>query len=179
MKKNQLLIVAVFALIFSAFTLTTLVSWNIADDYEIRFEGRGAVGSFSDLDGAIIFDVDNLAQSKMNVSVDVATISTGNKTKDRHARGSNWFDAKKYPKISFQSKEFKKSGNSYEVIGDLNLHGVIKEITIPFTFTNQNSGGLFEGSFTVNRQDYGITGPFYGFTVADELKVDLKVPVEQ
>ncbi|MEL7423299.1 MAG: YceI family protein [Bacteroidota bacterium] len=169
-----------FLIAFSAFAFTPFYfsTWNIADDYNIRFSGRGAEGTFSGLQGTINFDAANLANAHMDVSVDVKTISTGNNTKNKHARGDSWFDAERYPKITFRSEQFRKKGQAYEVVGDLTLHGTTKEVTIPFTFTKNTNGGLFVGTFTVDRQEYGIEGPLLAFTVGDDFEIKLRVPVD-
>ncbi|MEL6972549.1 MAG: YceI family protein [Bacteroidota bacterium] len=169
-----LVLVSTILFSFSSFYFS---SWNISDDYNIRFSGRGADGTFSGLQGTINFDPANLANARMDVSVDVKTISTGNNTKNKHARGDSWFDAETYPKITFRSEQFRKKGQAYEVVGDLTLHGTTKEVTIPFTFTENTNGGLFVGTFTVDRQEYGIEGPLLAFTVGDDFEIELRVPV--
>ena len=153
-------------------------SWNITDDYSVRFSGRGAEGTFKGLQGSIAFDPTNLANARMDVSVDVKTISTGNNTKNKHARGDSWFDAEKYPQIKFRSKRFVSTGDSYQVTGDLTLHGTTKEVQIPFSFEESNSGGIFIGQFKIDREEYGIKGPLVSFMVGDEFTVDLRVPVQ-
>ena len=161
--------------ILSSFLLSSLQNWKISDDYSIKFSGNGAEGTFSKLTGTIVFDPQQLDQSNFDVLVDASTIDTGNKTKDKHARGSSWFDVEKYPNIGFKSSSFKRTADGYDVTGILDLHGVKKEITIPFTF----SDSVFEGKFMVNRDEFEITGPFFGFVVGDEFDVVLKVPVTQ
>lgn len=166
------------AFAFTAFTGVMMTSWNLSDDYVIRFEGRGTTGNFGDLSGDIVFDPAAITAARMNVRVAVNTISTGNKTKDKHALGSSWFDAEQFPTITLQSTEFKQTDSGLLLIGKLTMHGVTKAISLPFTFTANASGGIFAGEFTVNRQDYGIKGPFMAFTVSDEFQVQLKVPVK-
>ncbi|MEM9676003.1 MAG: YceI family protein [Bacteroidota bacterium] len=161
-----------------AFGFTIWNTWSIADDYEIRFSGSGAEGTFQGLNGTIVFDPSALEQAKFDVSIDASTIDTGNKTKDKHARGKNWFDVEQYPEIKFRSSQVTKAGEQYQMTGTLTLHGTEKEIMFPFTFTENGGSGLFEGSFTVNREEYGIEGPFIGFLVGDDFEVNLKVPVE-
>lgn len=163
---------------FFAFSSGFVGNWNISDDYSIRFSGTGAEGTFSGLNGTINFSEENLAIANMDVSVAVNTISTGNTTKDKHARGDSWFDAEKHPRIKFRSESFRKTSSGYSVKGTLTLHGVTKTVDIPFTFAKTTDGGLFKGSFTIDRQDYGIEGPWLAFTVGDEFKIDLKVPVK-
>ncbi|MEL7119501.1 MAG: YceI family protein [Bacteroidota bacterium] len=179
MKKLNLLMTLMAFIGLTAFTSSTLNNWTIEEDYEIRFDSRGAKGTFQGLNGVIVFDENNLQASNMDVSAEVATISTGNKTKDKHAKGKNWLDAKAYPQILFKSSEFKKVDQTYEVTGDLELHGVTKKVTIPFTFEEEGTNGTFKGALTVDRKDYGITGPLFGFTVGNEITIELKVPVKK
>ena len=153
--------------------------WNIEKGYKINFSVKGAAGTFSGLTGTILFDEEHLNTSQFDVSVEVASILTGNKTKDKHARGEKWLDALSFPKISFVSSSITENGNGYEVTGFLDLRGVKKEISFAFAFTKNGEEGVFEGSFTLNREDYGIEGPFMAFMVGDEVKVNLKIPVRR
>ena len=174
---TRLLFVTLFTLPLLAFTRYSLDNYRIADDYVVQFEGRGANGTFRGLEGTIEFDTDRLAAARMDVRVAVATISTGNKTKDKHARGEGWFDAARYPTIRFQSTAFRRTADGYLVNGRLTLHGTTREIEFPFTFMPRADGGRFEGQFEVNRKDYGIEETFGQFAVTDNLTVTLRVPV--
>jgi len=148
--------------------------WDISPDYAVKFTAKKATGTFDKLQGNIQFDPANLTTAKFAVWVETATISTGNKTKDNHARGNKWLDAEQFPRISFESSEFKQTTDGYEVEGMLNIHGVAKKVSIPFTFSDQ----VFAGSLIVNRKDFGIEGPFlFGGLVGDDIKISLKVPV--
>jgi len=167
------------ACLLIAFFPATLSEWKITDEYEVRFSGSGAEGTFQGLSGTIIFDSSAPEEAKFDVSIDARTIETGNKTKNKHARGDSWFDVEQYPEISFRSSQVKPSGDGYQIIGVLTLHGVEKEISFPFTFSQNGRSGLFEGSFTVDREEFGIEGPFFGFVVGDEFEVSLKVPVKK
>ncbi|WKN42599.1 YceI family protein [Tunicatimonas pelagia] len=162
----------------TAFAFPIWNTWSISDDYEVRFSGSGAEGTFRGLTGTVVFNPDQLGQAQFDVSVDATTIDTGNKTKDKHARGKDWFDVEQYPEIKFRSSQITKVGEQYQMTGTLTLHGTEKEITFPFTFTENGSSGLFEGSFTVDREEYGIEGPFISFMVGDDFEVSLKVPVQ-
>lgn len=178
--KKIIFIAGIFLIsIFTAFTNGYVSNWNIQDDYTIKFSGRGANGTFSGLQGTIQFAADDLATAKMDVNVKVNTIDTGNKTKDKHARGESWFYAEKYPQIQFESTKFEQVEDSYLVTGDLTLRGVTKSVAIPFDFKQNDQGGEFTGEVTINRQDFGIEGPFLAFAVSDEFLVKLKVPVTQ
>jgi polyisoprenoid-binding protein YceI len=150
--------------------------WNISADYAVRFSATKAEGTFDKLQGSIQFDPSTPSAAKFDVWVETATISTGNNTKDKHARGSSWLDAEQYPRIGFKSSNFQKTDKGYQVKGKLSIHGITKEVSIPFTFKDQ----VFAGSLTVNRQDYGIEGPFlFGSLVGDEIAIVLRVPVSR
>ncbi len=152
-------------------------SYTISEDYVIAFDGSGAEGTFRGLSGEIVFDPAELSAARMDVSVDATTIETGNQTKDRHARGDAWFDVERYPKITYVAQEFTRTETGYLANGILTLHGVSKSMPLPFTFTPTADGGLFVGSMTVDREAFGIEGPWLAFTVGDEFEVELRVPV--
>jgi polyisoprenoid-binding protein YceI len=160
--------------IFSAFTIYKAIAWNIAKGWEVKFEGKDAKGKFEKLSGTINFDASDLENSTMKVSVEVTSIATGNFLKNSHAKGEKWFDSKKYSSITFTSSSFSKLQNGFSVIGELEMHGVKKVISIPFQFNNNN----FTGSFSVKRMDYNI-GSMEGMSkkVGNEIKIEITVPV--
>lgn len=165
----------VAAIIFlSAFTINSSMTLQIEEGYSIEFSSEKASGVFSNLTGDIEFDQANLAASKFNVQIEVASINTGNGMQNKHAKSDKWFDAEQYPTINFTSDKFAKTANGYEVMGTLEMHGIKKEFTMPFTFKND----IFESSFTVNRLDYNI-GSTKGMSkkVPLDIKLDISVPV--
>src|SRR5271154_1413746 len=92
---------AALALIgISAFTFIAAQDWKINDDYSIKFTSNDPSGTFKGLKGTVAFDENNLASSKFDVTIDVATINTGNGMKNGHAKSPKWFDAEKYPVIA-------------------------------------------------------------------------------
>ena len=96
--------------------------------------------------------------------------------KNKHAVSDKWFDAEKYPNITFKSNSVSKEGDSFKVTGIMNIHGVAKEMTIPFTF-NENS---FSSKFSVNRLDFGV-GTMKGMSkkVSNEINLDVTIPVSK
>ena len=172
------LVLVTLLLVASAFAVAG--SWAIGPDYAIRFSGGKAAGTFSGLAGTITYDPADPAKAAIDVRVAAATNSTGNRLKDKHARGESWFDAEKYPTIRFQSTAIARQGAAYVARGNLTLHGVTRPVAIPFRFAPTAAGrGVFTGEFTINRHDYGIEGNFLGFSVGDEFAVELRVPVAQ
>jgi polyisoprenoid-binding protein YceI len=175
MKKFIYPAAAALILMGSAFTMITAQNWQISEGYSIAFSSNDASGIFKDFKGSILFDEQNPAGSKFDVTIDVASINTGNGLQNKHAKSDEWFDAAKYPQIHFASQKIVKAGNGYQVTGDLEIHGVKKSVTIPFNFQKTAKGAAFAGTFTVNRNDFKIGKP--GGDVAEQIKLDISVPV--
>lgn len=168
-------IIAVVLLAGSAFTFLTAQGWKIADNYNIAFSLGDAGGIFKGFKGTILFDDNNPAASKFDVSLDVASVNTGNGLQNKHIKSEEWLDATKYPLIQYTSQKIVKAGNGYQVTGILEIHGVKKPVTIPFTFQHTGAGGTFAGGFTINRNDFKIGKP--GGDVEDNIKLEISVPV--
>ena len=161
-------------MLLSGFTFINATNWKIVDGYAVKFSSKNPTGIFKTMHGDVQFDENNLSASKFDVSVDVASISTGNGMKNKHAKSEKWFDAAKYPTIHFVSNKISKTNTGFEVSGNLEMHGVKKEITFPFTFTNNT----FNASFSVNRLAYGVgTNKGMSGNVPEEINVELSVPV--
>ncbi|MEQ9304095.1 MAG: YceI family protein [Marinoscillum sp.] len=174
MKKVNILTAIVAVVALSAFTIKASIDWKISDDFSIKFTSEDPTGVFTKMDGDVSFDPDDLQSSRFDVKVDVSSINTGRGMQNKHAVSDKWFDADNYPTIDFTSKSFAKTANGYEVTGTLQLHGIAKEFTMPFTFEND----VFSSSFTINRLEYNI-GDMKGMSknVPEELTVDISVPV--
>ena len=165
-------VIALSIIGFSAFTYLNS-HWEINPNYAIKFSGKRATGTFTGLKGTVDFDPVNLSTAKINVVVDATTINTGNKKKDEDAKSEGWFNVAQFPIIEFTSSAFTKQADKFSVHGTLELHGVKKEVDIPFTFVNNT----FAGTFKINRKDYNIKGSGLSFLVGSEYEINLNVPV--
>jgi polyisoprenoid-binding protein YceI len=174
MKRIALSIAAVFML-GGMFAFVQLTSWTVAQDHSIRFSGKGVSGIFKTFNATITFDETNLSTAKFLITIDVASINTGNAMQNRHATGAEWFDAAKYPQIKFTSGTVEKSAAGYVVKGKMEVKGKTKDVAIPFTFSKSGAAGEFTSTLTIKRSDYGIGAG--SNDVSDEIKVDVKVPV--
>ena len=174
MKAIKYLSIVIAAALLPAFTPYDSINWEIVDGYSIRFTSEVLSGVFNRFYGDIDFDVNNPEQSQVDLIIDVNSIETGNDLMNEHALGDQWFDAEKYPHITFISSSISKTGNGFEVSGKMTVHGVAKEVTIPFNFNND----AFTSSFQVNRGDYHI-GSTEGMmsNVPVILQIDVFVPV--
>ena len=166
--------IIIFALMFSSYTYIWQTSWNIQqDDYIISFETQKVTGKIKGLEGKILFDENKLQESEIDVSVDVNTIATGFWLKNNHAKSENFLNAEKHPKITFKSQDFKKTSAGYLVLGTLQIKGISKEISIPFTFDREGTKGTFQGNFDINRTDFNLIKNGIG-TI---LHVKIRLPV--
>lgn len=174
MKNLNYLLLAGSIVLLSAFTFNAATNWTISENHSIKFSGTEVEGIFKSLSGDVKFDANELGNSAFNFSVDVNSINTGNGMKNKHAVSDKWFDAEKFPTIKFKSSSFKKTDKGYTVKGIMNIHGVNKEVSVPFTFSNNT----FKAMFSVNRLDY-LVGTMKGMSkkVSDEIKLNVSIPV--
>lgn len=122
-------------------------------------------GRFNHPEGTFLLDGENPGNSVIDISVKAENVDTANEGRDRHLRSPDFFSAREFPTISFKSTEVRRAGeNSFEVTGDLSMHGRTRSITVTLektgTGTHPRSGAAlmgFETRFTVNRMDYGIS----------------------
>jgi polyisoprenoid-binding protein YceI len=174
MKKYFYPLAATIIITASAFMVASVPKWKISDDYTVKFSSKDPSGVFRGLQGDISFDEKDLKASKFDVTIDVASINTGNGMQNTHAKSDKWFDSEKYPAIKFTSNEITKSGVGYQVSGTLEMHGIKKELSFPFTF----QGNTFTGSFEINRNDFSIGDPA-NEKVPPALTIDLSIPVSK
>jgi polyisoprenoid-binding protein YceI len=174
MKKYLIPFIITAALIFSSFGKSEPVDYKLTDGYSVRFVGKKANGFFHKLKGEVKFDENNLPASKVRMEVDVASISLGNSLKTWHAKRPRWFNVKKYPTITFVSNRFQKTAKGLVVSGKLKMRGVEKDISVPFSFSNN----IFFGHFSVRRTDFKV-GTMKGLSkmVSDTIRIDFTIPV--
>lgn len=154
--------------------------WNVnAAAAQIKFSVKGPFGtvdgSLGGLKATILFDKDNLAGSSIRASTDPQSINTGIKLRNKDLQKEKYFNSAKYPLFSFQSDQIQKSGAGYKAIGNLTIKGVSKKVEIPFSFSEKGNAGVFKGSFSIQRQDYGIGKQ--GGSIGSTVSIDLEVPV--
>ncbi|MCC7519057.1 MAG: polyisoprenoid-binding protein [Verrucomicrobiae bacterium] len=95
--------------------------------------------------------------------IQTASVDTAVEARDKDLRSPNFFDAEKFPEIRFDCSRFEKEGGRYVAVGNFTMHGVTKEIRLPFTLKGpiQDPWGktrvALEARMTLNRRDYGLT----------------------
>jgi len=141
--------------------------------FVIKNFGINTKGEFKGLNGTINWDASNPSNSFFDVSVAVNTINTAIEMRDKDLKEAAWFDAANYPTINFKSTKV----TATSVTGDLSIKGKTKQVSFPFTVIPASSGFLFEGTFSLNRLDFGIGGS--SFSLSDKVEVKLKVYAQQ
>jgi polyisoprenoid-binding protein YceI len=142
-------------------------------------------GNFTDFDGTIVYDEKDPAKCSVDVHIKTASVTTRNDHRDADLRSDHFFNADKFPEITFKSTRIEKTADGYIAHGPLSIRGTAKEVAIPFTIggTVKDVSGMIrlgaQGSLTVNRQDYGVswnkTLEGGGVLVSDDVKIDLAV----
>ena len=129
----------------------------------------GTIGGF---EAVIKFNMDDLASSSIVGTVKTNTISTGIKKRDEHLKSDDFFNAEKYPTMSFTSKSFKKDGDKVTMTGMMKIMETEREETITFSYADK----MFKGVGTIQAANYGI----YANDPVDETDVVITfaIPVE-
>jgi polyisoprenoid-binding protein YceI len=131
--------------------------------FQIRHFLTKVEGRFRDYEGRIVIDRQNPANSRVDVTIQAASIDTGNDRRDADLKSANFFEVDKYPTITFKSTKVTPNGKDlYLVTGDLTMHGVTKALVVPVRHTGfLNLGKIekagFEVTLPMNRKDFGIT----------------------
>lgn len=127
-------------------------------------------GSFSGMKGKIKFDPKSISSSSFEVCIDAASVNTENKKRDDHLRNEDFFEVDRFPTICFRSKEIKKEEEGFRTRGVLTIHGVTREVVIPFSF----SKGELVGQLTIDRNDFGVGDGYGSFMVGNEVHIMIK-----
>jgi polyisoprenoid-binding protein YceI len=154
--------------------------------FQVRHLVTKVRGRFTDFEGTVQINEEKPELSSVEFTIHATSIDTAEKDRDTHLRSADFFEVEKFPTITFRSKRvIKKSADAYDVVGDLTIHGVTKEITLPVTHLGKakdpwgNERVGFEAEITLNRKDFGLNWnaalEVGGFLVGDEVKVSLSI----
>jgi len=166
MKKVTILaLLSALLIAHSAFAADTYVFDKLHSTvgFQIRHLFSKVPGKFGDFAGQIQLDEANPEQSSVEVTIKTASIDTGVKMRDDDLRSPNFFDAKKFPEITFKSTAVKKSGeNTADVTGNLTMHGVTKEVVLKVELLGKGAGPKnstvsgWDASTALKRSDFGL-----------------------
>jgi len=157
--------------------------------FQVRHLFSQVPGKFDDFQGKIVFDEANLQNSTVEVTIKTASVDTGVDMRDKDLRSANFFDAEKFPEITFKSKSVKKTGEATaEVTGDLSMHGVTKEVVLNVELLGKGAGmegktvSGWEAKTNLKRSQYGLSwNKMIEGTqvVGDDVAIDLRVEADK
>jgi polyisoprenoid-binding protein YceI len=143
-------------------------------------------GQFTKWNGTFAFDEANPANSHVEVQIEVASVDTRDPQRDGHLRTGDFFDAEKFPHLTFKSTSVTGEKNAFKVTGDLTLRGVTKQVVLDVEYSGRvkhpqmGERAGFSANTSINRKDFGVafnqildTG---GVAVSE--KVDIHIEVE-
>ncbi|MEO8926219.1 MAG: YceI family protein [Caulobacteraceae bacterium] len=142
-------------------------------------------GDFTHASGTAKIDPAHPGAGGVEVSVPVASISTTNATLDQELKGADWFDAAKFPTMTFKSRQLTVTGpNQGQIVGDLTLHGVTRPMTLQVQFHGAGANPMshaftagFDATGTIKRSDFGVAK--YVPMVGDDVNVIVSAAFER
>jgi len=142
-------------------------------------------GKFTEYDGDIKYDLKSKSFTKFDTYVETKSIDTGITKRDNHLRSADFFEAKKYPKLTFKMDSYENDGDEGVLIGNLTIHGVTKRVKLEV----ENNGSIkdlrgntrigFTITGKINRKDFGLTWnkalEAGGVVVGDKVKIIIEL----
>lgn len=157
---------------------------------EVHFKVKHLVistvtGSFKAFDGSFETENDDFSNAQIDFSLDVSSIDTNQGQRDTHLKSPEFFDAEKYPKMTFSSTSFTKDGDDYDLQGHLTIKDLTKPVKLNVEFGgtatdfygNEKAG--FEITGKISRKEFGLTWDAVteagAIVVGDEIKLNINV----
>ena len=190
MKKLNLFL-ALVAMTTASFAQTNWAIDNVHSKigFSVAHMGVSEVeGKFNEFEGTLAAKTEsNFDGAEVSFSAKTASIDTDNEKRDGHLKSPDFFDAEKFPAITFKGN-LVKSGNGYKLKGDFTMHGVTKKVEFDVTGgSTVNTGRGIKSGFkfhgVINRQDYGLTWsnkvPTGELVVGDNVELNIKVELDK
>lgn len=155
-----------------------LADWTVASGgrlgFTARWNGEAVDGSFGRWRAAIRFSPDELAQSNIRVTVDLASADTGDGQRDDSLKGSDFFNVTAQPNAIFTARDIRHlGGDRYEARGTLDLRGVSKPATLRFTLRIEGDTARVAGTARIDRTAFGVGQGEWAATDAIAAGVDI------
>jgi len=144
-------------------------------------------GSFKDYTGSVVSKTDDFNGAEVSFTAKVASIDTENERRDGHLKSADFFDAEKFPEISFKGN-LVKDGKKYKLKGDFTMKGVTKKVEFDVTYggkidTGRGEKAGFKVLGVINRQDYGVNWANKlasgEMVVGDEVSLNIKIELDK
>ena len=146
-------------------------------------------GTFKDFDVTFTNTKEDFSDASLTATISVASVSTDNDKRDGHLKSADFFDAEKYPAITFKSSSFTKIGdNTYKIAGDLTIRGVARPVVLDAVYNGEVKAWgktiiAFTASTEINRFDFGVKWDSKmdsgGLIAGDKVKIDISFEGQQ
>ncbi len=191
----------IYSLAFAAIMMTTALSasaqtkWTVDKTHSnVKFGITHMVvseveGTFKVFDGTLEHTKADFSDAKVNFAIDVASVNTDNERRDGHLKSDDFFNAEKFPKMTFTSTSVKVLGNNkYEMAGNLTIRDITKPVVFQVTHggvltTSRGAKAGFKATTTINRFDYNLkwdrateTG---GLVVSKDVAITVNVELDK
>ena len=171
--------------------MSVKIKWALDPTHsEVHFKVKHLVistvtGSFKAFDGSFETENDDFSNAQIDFSLDVGSIDTNQGQRDTHLKSPEFFDAEKYPKMTFSSTSFTKDGDDYDLQGHLTVKDLTKPVKLNVEFGgtatdfygNEKAG--FEITGKISRKEFGLTWDAVteagAIVVGDEIKLNINV----
>jgi len=162
-------VVSTIALVASLSALAQTSTWNIdpahsTAQFTVRHLGISNVtGSFTKVTGTVVLDDRDIMHSEVSAAIAVDSVDTRVEARDKDLKSPHFFEVEKHPTIEFKSKKIVSSGGKLQVIGNLTIHGITRDVTLdvdgPTPELTDPWGNLRRGisaTTTINRKDFNL-----------------------
>lgn len=178
---NQLLTLLAGSFFIFGTAQAAVENYNVDSDhstvlFKVQHMGIGNIyGRFNTMTGSATFDAQDASKNHAKIEIKADSIDTNAKKRDQHLKSPDFFAAKQFPTIVFETTSLKTKGNGYIAKGKLTLHGVTKEIEAVITQVGEGEGPRkdfrkgFETKFTIKKSDFGMN--YMGPALSDEIEV--------
>ncbi len=171
----------IFTIVF-LFNLTTGSSQQVIDNAAINFKikniGTYAKGTFSESLITCNFKLDDLETSFLKVTIQVKSVDTGIKKRDKHLLEDDYFHVAAYPAIQFSSTKIEKKSNAdYIVHGELTIKNTNKQVQLPLAVEDNGNSLSLRSDFVLSRKEYGVGGR--SWILSDKVKAQVQFSVKK
>jgi polyisoprenoid-binding protein YceI len=189
-----------FAALAAVLVSLSSAAWAGAETYEfdtvhtsptfkVRHFFTKVTGRFDDFSGVVSWDAHDPTRSSVELTIQIASVNTGNDKRDGHLKSPDFFDAENHPTLTFRSRKIEKTDREhhFKVHGDLTIRGVTQSVVVDLEvlgfaeMPGMGTRGGFLASTTIDRQDYGVSWSRKldngGVVLADEVEIEFPIEV--
>lgn len=184
MKKRVISAVISIAVLSLSFNTDQPSSWSVDKEnanlgftikHKLLSDVNGTINAF---DAKISAANEDFSDAVVDFTAQIGTIDTKNNMRDKHLREADFFDAEKYPLVTFKSKSFIKTGtNNYIVTGDLTIKGITKSVVLSAVVGSaaDQTKRSFAVSGKLNRSDFGVGTSMAAGMISEEVTITANI----